>query len=185
MKLVPKSFYFIRHGQTDWNEEQRLQGQTDIPLNFMGKQQAETLQALVATIPVSHVYYSPLSRAQETMHIACKHLHVPKVVLEGLKERHCGEWEGVILDKAKKETLFFHHVPVKGESYQVYHDRVIGAINAVLNEAEGLVLFVGHGGNFRVLCKAIETSFALAGNCQLFYFEAPDDANDQWRIYVL
>lgn len=106
MKLVPKSFYFIRHGQTDWNKEQRLQGQTDIPLNDMGREQAEALQALVATINITHVYYSPLSRAQETMHIACKHLSVPKVALEGLKELHCGEWEGTVCDQIKKEALF-------------------------------------------------------------------------------
>lgn len=188
MKLIPKSFYFIRHGQTDWNKEQRLQGQTDIPLNAMGREQAEALQALVAPINITHVYYSPLSRAQETMHIACKHLNVPKVALEGLKELHCGEWEGTVCDEIKKETLFSpiqHIVPKNGESYPIFHERVIGSVNTVLEQIDGQVLFVGHGGNFRAFCRAMETTYGKAHNCTLFYFKAPDETDDKWKIYEL
>jgi len=175
----------VRHGQTDWNRENRLQGQIDIPLNDTGRAQAETLQPLVTKLDITNVYYSPLLRAQETMHIACKDLSVPKVALEELKERHFGQWEGTVWDQDKKNILFHLAVPENGETYPIFHERVIGGVNTVLEKIEGQVLFIGHGGSFRVFCRAIETTYDSAHNCGLFYFIAPGENDDQWRIIEL
>ncbi len=184
MKLVPKSFYFVRHGQTDWNKEHRLQGQIDIPLNETGRQQAILLQQILKDLAIAHVYYSPLSRTQETMHIACKHLTVPKVQLDALKERNFGEWQGTIWDEVKRDT-HMHIIPEKGESYADFHERTINAVNCMLEQVDGTVLFIAHGGTFRTLCRAIATHFEAVRNCQVFHFVAPDETNDQWMIYEL
>lgn len=184
MKLTPKSFYFIRHGQTDWNKIHRLQGQIDIPLNEQGRTQALELQSLLHSLDICHVYYSPLSRAQETMHIACKHLDVPKVSLDTLKERHFGEWEGTEWDEVKKDT-HLHVIPKNGESYAAFHERVVSTVNAKLDESEGMVLFVAHAGTFRTLCRVLNMHFEAVRNCQLFHFVAPDKENDAWQIFEL
>lgn len=184
MKIFPKSFYFIRHGQTDWNKIHRLQGQIDIPLNEEGRNQALELQSLLHNLDIAHVYHSPLSRAHETMHIACKYLDVPKIPLDALKERHFGEWEGTEWDEVKKDT-HMHVVPQNGESYAEFHERTLGAINSMLEASAGNVLFVAHAGTFRALCRVIDTHFAAVHNCQLFHFVAPDETDDQWRIYEL
>ncbi len=185
MQLTPKSFYFIRHGQTDWNKIHRLQGQIDIPLNAEGRNQALELRPLITKLGISQVYYSPLIRAQETMHIACNHLDIPKFPLDAIKERHFGEWEGTEWDEVKKDT-HMHFVPQNGESYAVFHERVLTAVNSKLGEtSESNVLFVAHAGTFRALCRAINTHFEAVHNCQLFYFVAPNETDDQWRIYEL
>jgi len=184
MKLTPRSFYFIRHGQTDWNKVHRLQGQIDIPLNEEGRSQALEVQPLLSNLEIAHVFYSPLSRTQETMHLACSHLDIPKMALDALKERHFGEWEGTEWDEVKRDT-HLHFVPQNGESYAVFHERVLTAINNKLDQAEGNVLFVAHAGTFRALCRAIDTHFEAVHNCQVFYFVAPDETDDQWRIYEL
>ncbi|MGE0010168.1 MAG: histidine phosphatase family protein [Candidatus Babeliales bacterium] len=185
MKLTPKSFYFIRHGQTDWNKIHRLQGQIDIPLNEEGRSQARQLQQLLHNLDICHVYYSPLSRAQETMHIACAHLDIPKFEVDALKERHFGEWQGTEWDEVKKDT-HMHVVPQNGESYAAFHERVLTTINGVLEASEGTVLFVAHAGTFRALCRVIDTHFeAAVHNCQLFHFVAPDATCDQWMIYQI
>lgn len=181
--LTQKSFFFIRHGQTDWNKEHKLQGQIDIPLNQTGREQATALQKVVCTLSISHVYSSPLSRARETMELACKHITAPQAILEGLKERHFGEWEGTPWDDFKNLN-HLEFVPVHGESYSQFHNRLVSDVNAVLNEADGTVLLVGHGGVFRAFCRATQTSTEKVPNCQLFYFIAPKVQGGQWTLHT-
>ena len=64
--LIEKEFYFDRHGQTDWNIRHRAQGQTDIPLNAKGLQQAKQAAESVANLKFGTICSSPLSRAIQT-----------------------------------------------------------------------------------------------------------------------
>ena len=80
--LSPPFLIFIRHGQTDWNAEGRMQGQRDIPLNDTGREQAkrngEALKGFLETKGMAHedlsFLASPLSRAVETMQIVCREI---------------------------------------------------------------------------------------------------------------
>ena len=64
--LPLKSFYFIRHGETDWNRQSIIMGQTDIPLDDTGIHQAHQAKDILKTENVSAIYTSPLQRAYET-----------------------------------------------------------------------------------------------------------------------
>ena len=184
-KLAPKSFYFIRHGQTDWNIENRLQGQLDIPLNDTGRAQAQSLQSDVSKLDISCVYFSPLSRAQETMELACKNIPaITKIAVPSLMERNFGEWQGELCDQ-EALTKYRTTVPVNGESEDEYFDRVVNCANDILAVAEGQVLIVAHGGVFWSLCKAAGVDYEAVHNCSILHFVAPHKSCDQWMIYEL
>jgi len=82
----------VRHGQTDWNVEERYQGQLDVPLNAVGRHQAEALKRDLSSIGFDRAYSSPLSRAFETARIIANEL---KVIPDArLAEIHHGSWQG-------------------------------------------------------------------------------------------
>ena len=82
----------VRHGQTDWNVEQRFQGHLDVPLNSVGYTQAEALRARLADIRFDAAYSSPLQRARATAEIIASDL--PVWIDQRLIEIHHGEWQG-------------------------------------------------------------------------------------------
>ncbi len=85
----------IRHGETKWNLERRMQGQTDVPLNAKGKEQAELLSRYLRHYPIQVFYSSPLKRAHHTTRIIRKHhSNTPLLLKEDLKERSFGLAEG-------------------------------------------------------------------------------------------
>jgi len=104
--------YYIRHGETDWNAESRLQGQRDIPINANGRAQArqcgEILSDLIAREDGDFDFVSsPIARARETMEIARTALGLdPRAyrVDERLKEISFGEWEGFTLDELRRAS---------------------------------------------------------------------------------
>lgn len=148
-------FYFIRHGETDWNVEHRLQGGRDIPLNDRGRRQAArcgaTLRDLIAgrgRTPADFAFVSsPLSRARETMDIVRGALGLPAAgyaTEPRLAELSFGRWEGMtyreinaadpaILKDRERDKWNFR--PPDGESYcdllarvQAWHDGVAGDV---------------------------------------------------------
>lgn len=103
---MPAPLYFLRHGETDWNAEGRLQGQQDIGLNALGRRQsAEAGRKLKKSLASRGVdpaalsfQTSPLSRTRETMRLARAELGLPAegvVIDERLKELTFGRWEGM------------------------------------------------------------------------------------------
>lgn len=88
--------YLVRHGQTDWNVQGRLQGSTDIPLNQVGREQAlATASALSQVLPASTtVVSSPLLRALHTADALARALGVDVAVDDRVRERSSGHWEG-------------------------------------------------------------------------------------------
>lgn len=87
-----KTLYLIRHGLTDWNLQQKMQGHTNIPLNDTGKAQAQALQFFFNQNPVEKVFSSDLDRAFQTAKIATGAKDILK--MEGLREVRLGEIEG-------------------------------------------------------------------------------------------
>ena len=85
--------YIIRHGQTDWNKEKVMQGQTDIPLNETGKEQAREQGEKLKNIVFDYIFCSPLTRTKQTLknlNVKCK----TKIIYDDrLKERNYGEFE--------------------------------------------------------------------------------------------
>lgn len=87
--------YIVRHGETDWNKERKVQGYTDIPLNDYGRHLAEETAKGMEKIHIDLGYTSPLSRAKETAQIILKGRGVPLVEDERIKEMGFGSYEGM------------------------------------------------------------------------------------------
>ncbi|WP_437584851.1 histidine phosphatase family protein [Paramicrobacterium sp. CJ85] len=139
---------FVRHGQTDWNKQRRIQGRTDIPLNDIGRRQARDAgAALAALAPWDLIVSSPLGRARETAEIIGGSLDLASpLLIDGLAERAHGEMEGMTFDE--RQAAFPGDAVVPGlESREEVIERVLAALRASAQIAEASrVLAVTHGG---------------------------------------
>ena len=86
--------YIMRHGRTDWNERNKLQGRTDIPLNAAGRKMAEEAAAVYKNVPLDVCYCSPLARARQTAEIFLKNRNIPIITDDRLVEMSFGIYEG-------------------------------------------------------------------------------------------
>jgi probable phosphoglycerate mutase len=148
--------YLVRHGETDWNRERRIQGSTDIPLNDTGRDQAATTGRLLATREWDGVYASPLSRAFETGAIIARELGLPAPgIVPALAERRYGEAEGLTGDEI--DARFPGEAPVPGrESREDVAARTIPALIALAEQHSGeSIVVVSHGGVIRTILTAV------------------------------
>ena len=144
--------YLIRHGQTDWNVERKIQGQTDISLNSNGKQQAEEAANEIANLKIDRIISSDLSRAKETAEIINKKVGAEITYDKRLREVNYGDFEGIQIDKfTDKDWVIFNETPekIKGESRQQVYDRVKSFIDEIKDDEN--VLVVTHGGSLRMM----------------------------------
>ena len=160
----------IRHGETAWNVDTRIQGQLDIALNDKGRWQAERTGAALAGEDVSAVVASDLWRAYDTALSVAKPLNLPVVTHEGLRERGFGEFEGKTFaeiestwpEKAKK----WRHrdpefSPEGGESLLLFKERILHTMKALAANYVGQhIVVVSHGGIMDVMYRAA-TGLAL------------------------
>ncbi|HEX4056996.1 MAG TPA: histidine phosphatase family protein [Galbitalea sp.] len=151
------SLYLVRHGETDWNAERRIQGSTDIPLNRMGKEQAAATGRLLARRSWDGAFSSPLSRALETATIIANAVGLVEVgTMDAIVERNYGEAEG--LDWQEIDRLFPGDAEVPGrESHQDVADRVVPALLELAASRRGQSLIVvTHGGVIRSVLNAVQ-----------------------------
>lgn len=93
-------YILIRHGETDWNKEGKIQGQKDIPLNEVGEQQArEVAQILKETFHITIIYTSPLQRARKTAEIIQDYLKAKLLTKSDLKEINLGIFLGKKMER--------------------------------------------------------------------------------------
>ena len=158
--------YLVRHGETDWNIESKIQGQTDIELNERGRQQAEEFAARIAggDYQVDSIYTSSKRRALETARIIGAALKIEPKVQPGLEEICLGKWEGYTWKQVKE--LFWdeyqlwrdnrrYQEPPLGESYQQLLDRLLPAIHEITQKEKGNVLVVTHSAVIMTLLSYI------------------------------
>ena len=154
----------LRHGQTDWNIDFRLQGVTDIPLNSTGIAQA---RAAAKSIPQGYwnfVASSPLTRAVNTAQIIAEQIAIPELVIEPLLlERSFGDAEG--MTHAEWKSKFPDGLPPGGESLEVLRMRAIHLLEHLLAQYRGTkVLAVSHGALIRKLVRMVSRGeFPLDG----------------------
>lgn len=98
---MTRTWYLLRHGETTWNRESRLQGQLDSPLTDAGRAHARASAALLARLGVDVIYASPLGRAQETVALMRDVLPHPVIVDDRLKEWCGGDWSGELHDEIR------------------------------------------------------------------------------------
>lgn len=145
--------YLVRHGQTQWNLEKRLQGATDNVLNETGRRQAAELAEKLAGVRFDHIYSSGLKRAKETAAAFAGKTQVTP--LPALNERSFGKFEGIFEDERdaalfaefKKRGNVLDDALDGGESLQSQADRVKVAVkDIVARHSAGNVAIVAHGG---------------------------------------
>ena len=101
--LPPTRFVFLRHGQTEWNRESRIQGHTDMPLNAVGRPQAEAAAARASGQGITRIVSSPLIRALKTAAAVAERLALPIHIDGELMERKFGSFEGRVVAEVKRE----------------------------------------------------------------------------------
>lgn len=186
--------YLLRHGETDWNAQRRMQGHTDIPLNDSGRAQARAVATAVAALDIDACYASDLSRAYETAELALS-LHptvTSPIVHIPLRERQFGTLEGLNMDEidAHKSANPDHYIdldgtgrlfPKNGEPEDVFTARVAANLLHLPLQHKKPVLLVTHGGVIRQMLRDFSPGTAVfqPGNAHLYRFAAQ---NDHWQI---
>ncbi len=157
---------FVRHGETAWNTERRLQGHLDIPLNARGQAQAAAAAEWLREQPVTAVYSSDLLRAAETArHIATAQGLTP-ILEAAFRERRYGIFEGLTYDEAQQRypEAYAHFqnrqpdfaFPEGGESLQTFSKRIATRLQEVAAAHPGqLVVIVAHGGVLDVVNRFV------------------------------
>lgn len=159
------TIYLTRHGETQWNLENRLQGSKDSELTEKGINNAKRLGERLKDIPFNAIYSSPSGRAFKTAEYIKSNKDVPIYTDDNLKEIHLGDWEG----KTKEEIsaiesssieflnfwnnpISYNHKPHKGEDLSLFKQRVATALERIISSnEEGNILIVTHA----VVIKAI------------------------------
>ena len=151
----------VRHGETDWNAEGRLQGHTDRPLSDYGRRQARRLAEELEGEELEAIYSSDLARAHETAEIVGERLGLPISLEPALREKDWGSWEG--LDAVERDRVEF-----VGESTEAHQERMLRALRRIaeLHPGNGRVLVVTHGGSMRrVRTAAMGMALPVVENC--------------------
>ncbi|SFC63736.1 histidine phosphatase family protein [Massilia yuzhufengensis] len=156
----PTTILLIRHGETAWNAEKRLQGHLDIPLNAEGERQAALLGAALAGERIDHIVSSDLQRARQTAEAIAAVRSTKVGVDAGLRERCYGGFEGLLYSEiAARFPLQFAAWQARdvdgvlppganrGETFREFYDRVTSAIAVYAAAHPGkTVALVAHGG---------------------------------------
>jgi probable phosphoglycerate mutase len=155
----------VRHGQSTWNHERRIQGQLDPPLSDEGRRQATRLGRRLAGRRLSGFYTSDLKRAFETAQLIGKVAGVEPTPMPELREIFLGEWEGLrtgdIAERYPEAWAGWQEEPdwdlvPGGESAALFEARVSAALDAIFKRHErGEVLVVTHGGVIQVALHRI------------------------------
>lgn len=145
----------IRHGETLWNRERRMQGQTDTPLSDTGRAQAAALGERLARCPLVALYSSDLMRARDTAHAIAQRTGREIVLDERLRERRFGIFEGLTYaEMSERHPEAFErfqsrdpdYVIPGGECAREFHLRVLACLTEIAERHEGeQVAVVTHG----------------------------------------
>jgi 2,3-bisphosphoglycerate-dependent phosphoglycerate mutase len=156
-------FVFIRHGETDWNRQQRWQGHTDVPLNAIGLAQAARLGERLADEPGDLLLASDLQRARQTAQPLATAWAMAPVLESGFREQNFGMLEGLDAPtiKARHADIWSQwlehradYAPPGGESLAQFHARVIAAVRAAAEQHPGQrLVVVTHGGVLDMLWR--------------------------------
>lgn len=164
--LNPAQICVARHGETDWNTAEILQGWTDVEINDKGRRQAHELALALAPSDFDLIYSSPLLRALETAEIIAGDLRLaPPAIHPGLKERHFGAIQGIPKPElAELNPVLLQQILKRnpactfpqGESMNVFADRVLHAVTSIGVQHPGKsVLVITHGWVIDVIVRHV------------------------------
>jgi 2,3-bisphosphoglycerate-dependent phosphoglycerate mutase len=188
--------FVVRHGQTDWNKEGRIQGGTDNPLNSTGREQAATMARTLAELKIDAVYSSSHQRARQTA--AALEGRAPVVAMDELRERFYGKFEGandkdaaIVADWNKRRFTWTDDME-GGEALENQARRAESALKTIRERHKdgGTVVIVGHGGINPLLVSLLlgvppqeGASAVNQGNDEVYRIEVPKSgAASIWKL---
>jgi glucosyl-3-phosphoglycerate phosphatase len=186
-----------RHGRTAWNDDRRFQGQTDIPLDDHGRQQARRAARLLAALPPTALVSSDLVRARDTVAELAGLTGLPVAVDPRLRETHAGRWEGLLAHEIEATDPVVWRAwqagaagvrPGGGETRSQVADRAVSAVSAALPQVPGDgVLVVGtHGGTARALIGRLlglpEQDWHVLGGLANCSWSVLVESSHGWRL---
>jgi len=182
-RVRPVPFWFLRHGETDWNAQGLSQGHTDIPLNAVGLAQAQRAARTLGGCGIATIVSSPLSRARVTAEIAAEALGLAVAAFDDdLREVNFGVQEGEPMGDWYDDWIAGTYTPERAEPFATLLARAVAAVNRAV-ERPAPVLVVAHGALFRALRLAfghepnVRTPNALPIHC-----EPPAGGGDVWAL---
>ncbi|GER93460.1 alpha-ribazole phosphatase [hot springs metagenome] len=163
-----KTLYLIRHGETVGGDEKRYKGSIDVPLSEKGIEQIKKTAKFLSSIPLSAIYTSPLSRALKSAEIIAEGHGLNPIIIPELRERSFGIWEGMtFLEIKEKYPVEFEnwvnnplkYSPPQGESTIQVRDRVIKALDEILNKSHHASRITHHG-----LLSELQTNIVIVAH---------------------
>jgi probable phosphoglycerate mutase len=155
----------VRHGETEWNAEGRVQGQTDIPLSAHGHAQAHAAAEALCRHDFTAVYCSDLIRVRQTAEPSVRRLALPLALDPDLRERHYGIFERLLYTEVRSQypehyARFQRKDPdydiETGESLRAFYERALGAVQRIAAGHPGeQVLVFTHGGVLEMVYRYV------------------------------
>lgn len=185
--ITPIPFYYVRHGQTDWNLNKKLQGATDVPLNQTGMEQAYQARQALRGVEIATIVSSPKIRARQTAEIINEILNKPIVEIDDLREASFGHHEGSthmpwLYDWLNGDPS---SAPQGVEPLDQFIARAKAAINTALTHP-GPVLIVAHGGTFMPIRESLHPDFRKPlKNARPALLSPPSDNAGFWQVNEL
>ena len=159
-----KEIYLVRHGHIDTGGEKRYIGQSDIPLDEKGEEQAKALQDFFSSLDIQTVFTSPLQRCIQTAKIICEPKKLPLSIKKDFCEIDMGEWEGLAQSLIQQNTpeAFLQRgrdiknfTPPHGESFAQLSKRVLKAFHEIAITNQNSIVIVAHAGVNRMILRYI------------------------------
>ena len=179
--LARVPFWYLRHGETDWNARNLSQGNVDIPLNANGIAQAHAAAGLLGGRGIASIVASPLSRARATAEIVGAALGLPVAIDPGLREVAFGVQEGQPMSDWFADWIAGTATPAGAESFALLRARAVEAINRATPRPPA-VLVVAHGGFFRALRTAMGLEPTARTRNGVPFCCTPGPAGDPWAL---
>ena len=161
LAIAQTPFWYLRHGETDWNRQGLSQGSNDIPLNELGLAQAREAAVRLRDRGITSIVASPLSRARVTAEIVAEALGLEVTIEPDLREVSWGVHEGKPLAEWFPGWIAGHATPEGAESFDTLRRRAIAGLNRAVSNAPA-VLIVAHGGVFRAIRSVMKLEISRA-----------------------
>jgi probable phosphoglycerate mutase len=178
---IKSNWFLVRHGETDWNKEDRILGHTDIPLNETGREQAEVTAFFLKDKHIDLILSSDLSRTKETAEIIARATGAEVILDKALREINCGSLDGMSIPEVNKKYGNFLDRPYKelgGETFEEVEERAMKAWRNHRKDHEHKnVVIVSHGAFLGLVMKNIrnidhaESTGLNIGNAEVIKLE--------------
>lgn len=184
--LIHQTFFFIRHGQTDWNRDKIAMGQADVPLNERGKTEACIAAEQLAECGIQWIFHSPLQRAASTAQIIGELLRLPCHAIDALSQCNWGTMQGQPRgDESWRMAWRRGELKIDGaESFGEFAHRVCGGVNEALALGKP-VLIVAHGATYAAIQRTLGLADREMQNCTPLQYHPPEAPGMYWRLAEL